>query len=142
MEQPPEAGIVMCMVGTTYIRAWRLHRGQTLEQLSERIGVTHGALSRIERGLRPYNQIQLEAAASALDCRPADLLARDPTDPEEIWSLWPTLSMSERQRAIAVIKALRAQDRGGEAVAEGVQPLRPKRRAHSTRPPTKRAGAK
>ena len=48
----------------TYIREWRKHCGLSLEKLAAQVGVTHGNLSRIERGLRPYNQALLESIAS------------------------------------------------------------------------------
>lgn len=66
----------MCMVGTrskTFIKQWRKHRKLSQERLAERVGVTHGTLSKIERGLRPYNQRLLEALAQELNCSPADL---------------------------------------------------------------------
>jgi transcriptional regulator with XRE-family HTH domain len=43
------------------------------------IGITHGAISQIERGLITYTQPMLEALAEALQCEPEDLLRRDPT---------------------------------------------------------------
>lgn len=61
-----------------FIRQWRIHRGLTLEQLAERVGVTHGALSQLERGLVNYTQPMLESLAFALQCEPADLIMRDP----------------------------------------------------------------
>lgn len=42
-------------------------------------------LSKIERGLVPYDQALLERAADAYSCQPADLLMRDPKSP--IWTL-------------------------------------------------------
>lgn len=90
----------------TFIRQWRQFRGLTLEQLAARVGVTHGNLSRVERGLRRYNQELLEALADALTTDPASLLMRDPSDPEGIWSVWETVPPEERVRAIEVLRAL------------------------------------
>lgn len=73
---------------TTYIREWRKHRGLTLDRLASRIPMTHGNLSKIERGLLPYNQPMLEAIAVALSTDVPSLLIRNPTDPEGIWSVW------------------------------------------------------
>lgn len=61
-----------------HIRAWRKHRGLTLERLAERIGVTHGAIAQLERGEVNYTQPMLEALADALSCTPADLVGRPP----------------------------------------------------------------
>ena len=62
-----------------FLRKWRKHRGFTLEALAALIGSTHATLSRIERGLSPYNEDILEKLAWALKCTPADLLSRDPS---------------------------------------------------------------
>src|ERR1700738_4009489 len=69
-----------------FIKAWRIHRGLTQERLGDRVGVTHGALSQLERGLVNYTQPMLEALADALQCEPGDLITRDPNS--EIWSIW------------------------------------------------------
>lgn len=96
----------------TYIRAWRKHRDLTLAQLADRlqveleVDISEGQLSRIERGETPYSQDILEALAQALRCEPADLIMRDPTQPDAIWSLIDTLKPGERAQAIAVIQAL------------------------------------
>lgn len=91
-----------------YIRQWRQHRGYTLEQLAEMVGVTHGALSQLERGITNYTQPMLEALAEALACEPADLIMRDPDS--EVWSIWDQvkdLPEIERKRVIAIIDAMR-----------------------------------
>lgn len=43
------------------------------------VGVTHGALSQLERGLIKHTQPMLKALADVLQCEPADLVRRDPT---------------------------------------------------------------
>ncbi len=96
-----------------YIREWRKHRGLTQEQLAERIGIARSYLTKIERGSRRYDQPFLEAAAEALRCEVGDIIMRDPTDPEGIWSVWETLPEPQRLQAVAVIKALRATGTGG-----------------------------
>jgi transcriptional regulator with XRE-family HTH domain len=90
-----------------YFKEWRKHRGLTQEQLAERIGIARSYLTKIERGDRRYDQPFLEAAAEALRCSPADLIMRDPTDPEGLWSVYEGLSPAQRIRAVAVIKAMR-----------------------------------
>lgn len=113
----------MCQIGTfrfaqmcQYVRmaaqrqhfkAWRKYRGLTQEQLAERIGIARSYLTKIERGDRRYDQPFLEAAADALRCEPGDLITRDPTEPEGIWSIWEGLTPPERVRAVAVLKALK-----------------------------------
>jgi transcriptional regulator with XRE-family HTH domain len=92
---------------TTHIRAWRKHRGLSLERLGERVGVTKGALSQLENGTVAYTQPMLEALAEALSCEPQDLLMRDPTDPEGIWSIYDSLTPSAKAQAVEILKALK-----------------------------------
>jgi transcriptional regulator with XRE-family HTH domain len=89
----------------TYFRQWRKHRRFTLEQVSERIGVTPGALSQLERGLVQYTQPMLEALADALNCEPADLIMRDPAREAAITLLWSRIPDAEKPRVMDVIKA-------------------------------------
>ena len=91
-----------------FIREWRQFRGLTLEQLAERIDVTHGALSQLERGIINYTQPTLEALAFALQCEPADLIMRDPRS--EAWALVDSLRgmpESEQRRMASIIDAIR-----------------------------------
>jgi transcriptional regulator with XRE-family HTH domain len=103
----------------TFIRAWRKHRELTLAQLADRLSVeleveiSEGQLSRIERGETPYSQDILEALAHVLRCEPADLIIRDPSQSDAIWSLIDSLKPIERLQAIEVIKALQRTGTGG-----------------------------
>lgn len=90
----------------TFIRQWREFRGLTLEQLADRIASTHASLSRIERGLQPYSQPILEAIADALGCDVADLLVRNPEDPEGIWSVWEHAKPAERRMIVDLAKTV------------------------------------
>ena|SRR5580765_7559020 len=91
-----------------FIKEWRLYRGYTQEQLAEMTGVTHGALSQLERGLVNYTQTMLEALAVALRCEPADLIMRDPNS--ELWSVWDNvrrMPADDQERLTAIIEAFR-----------------------------------
>jgi transcriptional regulator with XRE-family HTH domain len=90
-----------------FIRAWRKYRGLTQAQLADRIGIDRSYLSNIETGRRRYDQPFLEAAADALRCAPADLIMRDPTDPEGIWSIWDQLAPVERRQIVEIAKTIR-----------------------------------
>lgn len=87
-----------------YLCEWREHRHLTQEQLADRIGISRVMVSKIERGLNPYHQAFLEAAALALMCEPADLLVRDPSKPEAIWTVWDNIPPANRPQAIAILK--------------------------------------
>lgn len=61
-----------------FIKEWRKHRGLTLERLAERLEVTAGNLSQLERGDIGYTQPMLEALADALQCSTGDLVSCPP----------------------------------------------------------------
>ena len=89
-----------------FIRQWRKHRGLTLEALAERVSMTHGNLSRIERGEVPYNQVLLERLAEELRCDPVDLLIRDPSDPGGLWSVYDQLTPSQREQGAQMLRII------------------------------------
>ena len=66
----------------TQLRAWRKLRDLTLEKVSVRlkdecdVEMSHGQLSRVERGESPYSQNLLEGLAKLYRCEPADLISR------------------------------------------------------------------
>ena len=89
-----------------FFREWRKHRHLTLEQLADRIGMTHASVSRIERSLQKWDQDFLEKVADALMCEPVDLLVRNPEDPDGIWSLWDRAKPGTRQQIVEIAKTL------------------------------------
>lgn len=91
-----------------YVREWRKFRGLTQEQLAERTPFTAGAISQLETGRTRYTQEMLEALAFALDCRPGDLLNRDPNKEGAVVDLFDGLSDEDRRRAILMIQALKS----------------------------------
>jgi DNA-binding Xre family transcriptional regulator len=74
-----------------YIKRWREYRKLTQDKLVEMTGMSKATISRIENGRSPYTQDTLEALAEALGATPAELLTRDPYDPEGIWGVWDRL---------------------------------------------------
>lgn len=92
--------------GKTFIREWRKHRGKVLVQVAEHLHMTHGQLSKIERGQQPYNQELLERLAEMFMCEPVDLIIRNPLEPDNIWSIWSKAKPGERAQIIAVAEAL------------------------------------
>lgn len=91
---------------STFMRQWRQYRDKTLVQVAEELHVTHGYLSKVERGLQPYNQEMLEKLADLYRCDVVDLLIRDPLEPEAIWSIWDRAKPAERRQIEAVAGAL------------------------------------
>lgn len=90
----------------TFLRRWRQHRGYSLDQLAERVPMDKSNLSKVERGILPYNQDLLERLADALMTDPASILMRDPTNAAAIWSIWDQASPGERAQIESVAEAL------------------------------------
>lgn len=89
-----------------FIREWRKYRGFTLERLAEKIGMSPGNLSNIETNKTPYDRDNLHAIAVALDCELADLLTRDPNDPDPLGSLWKQWGPRERQTMLEIARVI------------------------------------
>jgi transcriptional regulator with XRE-family HTH domain len=96
-----------------FIREWRQHRGLTQEMLAERLETTKANISRVESLKQGYTQDFLEACAEALSTEPASLLTRDPTDPENVWSVWDQAKPGERRQIVAIAKTLIRTGTGG-----------------------------
>lgn len=95
----------LCM-GRHFLRAWRKFRHKTLEQVAEHLHMSHSQLSRIERMDQPYNQELLEKLAELYMCDVVDLLIRDPSEPEAIWTIWEHAKPAERRQIRDVAEAL------------------------------------
>jgi transcriptional regulator with XRE-family HTH domain len=78
----------------------------TIEQLAERVGVTHGAIGQLERGEVNYTQPMLEAISEALMCEPGDLVSRDPLSTKSIWLVWENASDDERVQIVRLAEAI------------------------------------
>lgn len=89
-----------------HLRAWRKHRGYSQAQLAERIGTTIATISRIETQKQNWDQEFLQIAADVLSCSPADLMVRDPTGPDPMWSVYDRLKPPERAQVVRIVRAL------------------------------------
>lgn len=90
-----------------YIRAWRLHRDMTLEQLADSIGMSHQNLGKIERFKVPYNQVLLEQLSVPLRCDPVELIVRDPMSADPIWAVLDGMNASQREQLTEIAKTLK-----------------------------------
>lgn len=91
----------------TFLREWRRSKpGRTLEQVAEQLHMSQPQLGRIERGDQPYNQDLLEALADLYGCAVVDLLIRDPSDPDAIWSIWERAKPGVKRQIVEVADAL------------------------------------
>lgn len=81
----------------------------TQEALASRLEVAVSTISQLETGKQGYSQPMLEALADALGCQPADLLMRDPTKVNAVWSIEDQLksaSPEKREEILSVIDVL------------------------------------
>lgn len=102
-----------------YIRQWRKYCGFTLEKLAAEIGVTHGAISQLERGQIKYTQLMLEAVAGAFRCEPAYLLMFDPIRDDadmRILKIWRSASEKDKQRLLRLWAAMQEEATEVEAL--------------------------
>lgn len=92
-----------------YLKEWREFRELNQEQAAERLGISRTQLSKIENMKSPYSQGLLEAAAEAYACEVADLVMRNPIDPNAPWSIYENLKKAPettRAQIQAIIETL------------------------------------
>ena len=89
-----------------FIKQWRKFRKVTQANLAEAVGMSTGNMSNIENGKQPYIQDHLEAIAGILRCEVADLILRNPQEPEGIWALWGRAKPEQRQQILKIIRAI------------------------------------
>lgn len=92
-----------------FLKAWRKHRGLTQSRLAERAEVTQGLISQLENGRTDYSGAVLEKLAEALACEPQDLIMRDPSRPNAIWSIMDNLKKAtpaEQEQVDRITEAL------------------------------------
>ncbi len=95
-----------------FLREWRIHRGYTAERAAEMVGMSRENLGKIESGKVPYNQDSIELLAEAYNCEIADLLMRDPTERDSIWTIWDQAKKAQRTTIVAVAKAVLSSETG------------------------------
>lgn len=97
-----------------FLREWRkLKPGRTLEIVAAQLHMSQPQLGRIERGDQPYNQDLLEALAELYGCTVADLLMRDPSKHDNIWSIWDRALPGQKEQIIKVAAALVEERKAG-----------------------------
>lgn len=87
-----------------FLKQWRKHRGYNQERMAELSELSLGYYNEVETGKRRYNQDLLEKFALVLNCEVADLLTRDPSDPEAIWALWEKMQPTQREQLVEIAR--------------------------------------
>jgi transcriptional regulator with XRE-family HTH domain len=89
-----------------FIADWRRHRGLSQAALGAALGMSKASISRVERGVQPYTQDLLDAAAEVLQTEPAALLTHRPEHAAPLMSVWECIPKPRRRQALAVLEAL------------------------------------
>ena len=97
-----------------YFREWREKAGLTQEQAIGRLEWSQSKLSRIESGVTPYNQDDLEAAAVAYSCSPSDLINVNPLKEGEVVDMLALLRSADSTTRDGILAMLRAMKTGTE----------------------------
>lgn len=93
----------------TFLRQWRDFRRMTQEQLAARTDLTPPSISQLETGAQGFTDKSLARLAEALQCRPVDILAFDPSRPDNFWPLFQAaerLDGRSRKHVYGVMAAL------------------------------------
>lgn len=90
-----------------FLRAWRKHRGKTLEWVAEHIHMSHQNLGKIERGQVPANDDLLAVLADLYQTDRGSLIMRDPAKEDPIYTIWETLTPVQKQEAIEIIGVIK-----------------------------------
>lgn len=89
-----------------YIREWRKVKGVSLEFVADAVPMDKGNLSKIERGLLPYNQEMMERLGDILGTEPGNLISRDPTKEGKVIDLVQRLNAAQLEQAERVLTAM------------------------------------
>lgn len=89
-----------------FLKAWRSHADLTQGQVAEQIGYERSYYSRIENGKRGYDQEILEKLAVVYRCEPADLIARNPKNTENLWAIVRRLKPADLVRLTEIARTL------------------------------------
>jgi transcriptional regulator with XRE-family HTH domain len=89
-----------------FIREWRKEKGFSLEYVASNVPMDKGNLSKVERGLLPYNQEMLERLADILGTDAGNLINRDPTKEGKVFDLVQRLNAEQLVQAERVLVAM------------------------------------
>jgi transcriptional regulator with XRE-family HTH domain len=93
--------------GPNYLRAWRLYRELTQEDLAERVGTNANMIQYLETGERGLSAKWLRRLAPALDTTPGMILEHDPRELDaDVLDIWVNASERERRQIAEIAKAL------------------------------------
>lgn len=93
--------------GPNYLRAWRIYRKLTQEQLADRVGTNANMIQYLETGERGLSAKWLRRLAPALDTTPGMVLDHDPHDLDtDIIDIWAHADKREQRQLSEIAKTL------------------------------------
>jgi len=88
----------------TYFAAWRKKKKMTLREVAKHMEIDPTAISRLERGVSPYDQIHLQQMSRLYGVSVPDLLYSDPMRPKASAELVDLVKRLERPADISAVK--------------------------------------
>jgi transcriptional regulator with XRE-family HTH domain len=100
--------------GPNHLRAWRLFRNLTLEELADEVGTSSNMIGYLETGERGLSAKWLRRLAKPLKTTPGHLLEHDPaTLPNDIVEIWMSANEEQRAQLSDIAQALVKRGSGG-----------------------------
>jgi transcriptional regulator with XRE-family HTH domain len=93
--------------GPNYLRAWRVFRKLTQEQLAEKVGTNANMIQYLETGERGLSAKWLRRLAPALETTPGLLLEHDPEELDaDVLDIWVHGNARQKLQLSEIAKAL------------------------------------
>jgi transcriptional regulator with XRE-family HTH domain len=93
--------------GVNHLKAWRVYRKLTQEQLAEKVGTTQHQIAFLENGDRALSAKWLRRLAPALETTPGMLLDHDPANLDnDIIDIWAHAGSREKRQISDIAKAI------------------------------------
>jgi transcriptional regulator with XRE-family HTH domain len=93
--------------GPNHLRAWRLKRDLTQEQLAERVGTNPNMIGYLESGERGLSAKWLRRLADALETTPGMILEHDPDELDaDVLDIWAHGDLRQKRQLSEIAKAL------------------------------------
>ncbi|WP_311770019.1 helix-turn-helix transcriptional regulator [Brevundimonas vesicularis] len=91
-----------------HVRAWRMFRHLTQEELAEAVGCSTATIGHIETGVRRLSDKWAHPIAKVLSTSPGYLLDHDPNDlPTAILDVWADIPEESRPQALRVLESFK-----------------------------------
>lgn len=93
--------------GPNYLRAWRLHRDLTQQELANAVGTSANQIQYLETGERALSAKWLRRLAPVLDTTPGMILDHDPSELDnDILDIWAYASTRQKKQISDIAKTL------------------------------------